>query len=1040
MLAQHIDERGLYPIKNYSSKDYKELPQNWAIVQDNRGVMYFGNNAGVLEFDGVTWRTILIPNETTVRSLAVDKKSGKIYVGASGEIGFLAPNASGQMTYVSLLEKLKIKDKEFAEVWKTFVLDDGKVFFQTSKTIFCWDGDKMKMFKPKNGFHILFKVNNDLYVRDDNVGILKWSGNEFVLVPGTEIMSVEKIYFMLPVSKGKMLIDTRSQGLVSFEEPSKEFPMARFKPFKNNCNDLIINSLVYNAVSVSDDLISIGTLNAGVIVIDTAGNFISQFTRKEGLQQETVYHQYVDAENKLWLALANGISKVDILSPITFYSNYKGLEGSVEAIARFNNELYVATLNGVFVLRNNNSERAFEKVKGIETECWDLTLFGKVSSQKLLVATNHGLYSIDTKGVLRLEMNGLVSSVKASSFDSTIIYLGIETGFMIVKNFNEKITKIENLQSEIVNIQEEDDKHIWLGTNSEGVIELVKEDGIFNPYIHNESNGFVEGSVWAAKFHGQIVLATDKGLYAVKRNNRKIDFELFRIGEFTTGKLIGVHRAFVFTNTMWLAIYSNAKKEAESVGYLVGDEKSGYNWEESAFLKMTKEITHAIFSEENGVTWIGRPDGLYRYDSRIVNNASLKYASMIRKIVVGKDSLLYAGAGLQSNNDETSFELRYKLNSVSFNFASNSFEDESKNIYSYFLEGNDQTWSNWTSETKTNYTNLYEGTYHFRVKSRNVYGKESSEAVFSFIVLPPWYRTWWAYISYIVVLALVVWGAVAWSTYSLRKIISERTAEIRAQKEELDVKNKDITDSINYAQRLQRSILPYMDDIKLKLPNSFIFYKPRDIVSGDLYWYADKGDRVYLASIDCTGHGVPGAFLSIVANSSLNEIVNDEKELMPHTVLQKLDEKITFTLKQGNQSSTTRDGMDLALCMVDLKKNILYYSGANRPLFFIRDKQIEKIKGDKFPIGGGFDTNKQFTVSEKQLEKGDAFYIFSDGYADQFGGVDGKKFMIKKFGELLLEICDRQMDQQYNVIEETLKEWQGNHESVDDVLVIGVRI
>lgn len=1027
--------RGLFPIRNYSSKEYKELPQNWAIIQDNRGLMYFGNNAGVMEYDGVSWRTITISNETIVRSLAIDKKSNTIYVGAAGEIGYLAPDSSNKLYFVSLLEKLAYGEKEFSDVWRTHVLNDGKVFFQSSEKIMIWDGSRMQVHKPQKTFHLSFLINDRLYVRDTEAGILKWENNQFQLVPGTEILAKEKVYFMLPLSENNILINTRDQGLMLFQLPSAAFPYAKIMPFKSNCNDLIVNSLVYNAIRVSPTLISIGSLNAGVMLIDTAGNLVNHFTKKEGLQQETVYYQFVDSENKLWLALANGISKIDILSPITFFNDTKGIEGSIKAIAQFNNRIYVATNNGIFYL--NPGDVVFQKVSGFETECWDIKIYDKY----LLIASNMGLYALDYDNKLQLINTDVAFSLKVSEVDSMLLYVGKESGFSCLLNLKENIFEIKENVSEIISIQDEDDSHIWLGTNGNGIIELIKEDGVFKALKYNSSNGFVDGSVWVAKFGGQVILATDKGLYTVKRDKRKTSFELFNAGDFILGNLIGIHRAFVYNNKLWLSVYSNAKKEAESVGYLVGDKNSGFNWEESPFLKMPKEIAHAIYCDNKQIVWIGRPDGLYRYDNKLSGENKHTYTAVIRKIVIGKDSVLYGGAGLTSGNEDNAKLLPYAFNSVSFSYAFNSFEDETRNIYSFMLEGNDDTWSNWSYDTKANYTNLREGTYFFRVKARNVYGKESAEAVFSFVILPPWYRTWWAYLSYLLLFILTVWGVVTWSTSSLRKIIAERTAEISFQKEELDFKNKEITDSINYAQRLQNAILPYIDEIKSRLPDVFVFYKPRDIVSGDLYWYADKGNSIYLASIDCTGHGVPGAFLSVVANSALNEIVNDTAgDLLPNIILQKLDEKITHTLKQGGQFSLTRDGMDIALCMIDFNTNTLYYSGANRPLYFIRNSELEKIKGDKFPIGGGYDTQKQFSVLHKQLLKGDVFYLFSDGYADQFGGPEGKKFMIKRFGELLLKISGIPMEEQKKKLKNEIAEWQGDYESVDDILVIGVKI
>ena len=280
----------------------------------------------------------------------------------------------------------------------------------------------------------------------------------------------------------------------------------------------------------------------------------------------------------------------------------------------------------------------------------------------------------------------------------------------------------------------------------------------------------------------------------------------------------------------------------------------------------------------------------------------------------------------------------------------------------------------------------------------------------------------------------------------LEEKVIARTAEVVQQKEEIEKQNEkiselytEVTDSIRYAKRLQEAILPPDDLVNRILPNSFVLYKPKDIVSGDFYWMDEKNGKTYFASVDCTGHGVPGAFMSIVGYNALNNALS--KCETPAQILDYLNKEISQTLHRNSTSGTTKDGMDLSLCSFDPKTLELQYSGAFNPLYIIRDNELGQIKADKFPIGSYFEGEPQhYTNHVIQLQKGDYVYIFSDGYADQFGGPKGKKYMYKQFRDYLLELAGKKMDAQRNFLNNNIEHWKGSLEQVDDILVIGLHI
>ena len=274
----------------------------------------------------------------------------------------------------------------------------------------------------------------------------------------------------------------------------------------------------------------------------------------------------------------------------------------------------------------------------------------------------------------------------------------------------------------------------------------------------------------------------------------------------------------------------------------------------------------------------------------------------------------------------------------------------------------------------------------------------------------------------------------------LENIISERTKTIVNQNSELEHKNKEITDSINYAQRIQKSLLASDNLLNKNLKNYFVFFQPKDIVSGDFYWGAELDeDRFVLVTADSTGHGVPGAIMSMLNISCLNEAIEGQKLKQPKDILNYTRYKIIKHLSNDGSQEGGKDGMDCSLVCFDLKNNQLIYSAANNPIWIVRDGVIIELKPDKMPVGKGEKTDS-FSLQSVELQSGDALYLYTDGFADQFGGPKGKKFKYKQLNELLLSVKDLPLPNQKDKLESTFINWQGNQEQVDDVLIIGIKI
>jgi serine phosphatase RsbU (regulator of sigma subunit)/HAMP domain-containing protein len=282
---------------------------------------------------------------------------------------------------------------------------------------------------------------------------------------------------------------------------------------------------------------------------------------------------------------------------------------------------------------------------------------------------------------------------------------------------------------------------------------------------------------------------------------------------------------------------------------------------------------------------------------------------------------------------------------------------------------------------------------------------------------------------------------------SLERKVMERTEEVVRQKSEIENKNeeleilyKQVTDSIHYAKRIQEAILPPSALIDQILPNSFVLFKPKDIVSGDFYWIEKKNGLTYFAAVDCTGHGVPGAFMSLVGHNILKDIISNTNVIKPSEILDKLREGVINTLHVSNSGTQFKDGMDITLCCINFDTLELQYAAAYNPLCIVRDGELIIYNANKFPIGAFIGEKENFDNITIQLQKNDQLYIYSDGYADQFGGPNGKKFMVGNFRKLLVQLANKPITEQMGFLKTTLDNWQGDLEQVDDVLIIGLKV
>ncbi|MFT3740459.1 MAG: SpoIIE family protein phosphatase [Breznakibacter sp.] len=392
--------------------------------------------------------------------------------------------------------------------------------------------------------------------------------------------------------------------------------------------------------------------------------------------------------------------------------------------------------------------------------------------------------------------------------------------------------------------------------------------------------------------------------------------------------------------------------------------------------------------------------------------------------------------------------------SYHFSFIGISFKNPKGVTYKYKLEeeGREQE-TEWVDLGANNFKDfefLPSGTYTFKVVAYNADGIASPTPIeIKLEILPPFWKRLWFYVFAVVGVTFGIYRLIRYRESQLikqkqllQKEVATQTITLRKQKAEIERKNRDITDSINYAQRLQASILPPLNLLQQTYPESFIYFLPRDIVSGDFYWVHQYKDYLLVCIADCTGHGVPGAFMSIIGSTLLNDIAKAQPGLSPAEMLENLDKELKYLL-QKNVEEHAQDGMDICIAEIHIPSNKIRVASAKRPVFLYTGNVLSIYKGTRRSIGdtvNSEDENNTFVNIEYQMEKGDLIYMFSDGYTDQFGGPLGKKFMKVGVTNLLEQIRHKGMTEQYAMIRTNFENWKGDLNQVDDVIFLGIQL
>lgn len=765
LIAQSGNEAGKPIITTYNCINIGVNSQSWDFVKDSRGIIYVGSAPGVFEFDGSTWRSIPTINNTHARSLAIDKND-RVYVGASGDFGYLASDKKGELRFVSLLNKLNENNKAFSYVWTTHIINN-EIYFQSFEGIFrltplkkpiddsnknvSSEDWKVKIWKPKIRFNYSFWLNNTYFVQQGGVGLMKMVNDSLVLLPGGEQFANDRLQVMLPFDhdgKNRILVGTFNRGLYLFDGIS-------FSPFKCDADAFLRKNTLYKGKLLADGSYVFITLDGGMIIMDKEGKIKSRLNKRTGLSSSSITGLFVD-QGLIWIAPEGSIAVVEYPSPITLFDASAGQISSVLSTIRYHGMLYFSTTNGVFYLDDKSS--SMKLVTGFITgnnQSFNLVIV----QDQLLVTHGTGLYRIiGTKVNLIKEASGLSfvpNYIHQSILDSNRIFVGVFDGvasFYLDKNekwfYEGKINSVDDYVNSIV---EDKPGILWVATDNNGVLRLDFHDKtLSNPEAKRFSvaQGLAPGGVQIFKTTRKTYFVFADGLYTFNYNEEKfikdsiyswsgrIDYSTLTMKEDKIGNL-------------W---FSRGNK----VTFYRLQEDGSFKSENTFTSRLSSDIIASIYPEDNGVVWFGGGINVYRFEQNSVKDYKEKFSTLVRKVVIGEDSILFCGLG--GIGTSTIPEIDYSNNSVVFEFSTTSMIDPLSSEYQSMLEGFDEKWSVWKKDAHRNYTNLPAGDYTFKVKGKNLYHFESNIASFSFTILPPWYRAWWAYALYTIILGFGIFS------------------------------------------------------------------------------------------------------------------------------------------------------------------------------------------------------------------------------------------------------------------------------------------
>lgn len=771
-----------FPPSDYASNDYATSPQNWCIGEDNYGRIVVANTSGILVYDGSDWELVSGTENKRMLKFAKDK-DGVLYTGGDAELGFIKSNKEGELEYQSLLEKLPEEFRTFNSVVNV-VSYKGAVYFRSENHVYRYENGAFKVWKSSEGFLKLVSNSSGLYVSEKDTWYRLSNDTLEVIAASNE----QRLPDMTAIYEGigdTLLIATRNQGIVKLIRGEVIFSE----------NNLSASILIMNGCVISNGSFAFATNGYGVIIVDRHGEVIKVIDESMGLGSNISYFPFY-TNGSLWVAASSGISLIEYPMRISSLDKSDGLKGFPTRVSNWQDGLFIGAHEGAFQVSTNLLTKKGELTPVQENL---REIFGLIELKNQLVVSNSQGLLVLNKDESNFTVNGVegkyCSALLPISKRENNIYAAFSNQIIPIEinsSSGEKLSDPITCPHDVYYLTEDEYGNLWAADNGISYINLSK--GYDNPKILTltKKHGLVPemGYIQVSSVNDQVLIATEIGVYTFDHKKQKlVPFKSF--GKNFSDGSTGVYN---ITETRNGDVWVTTDRQT---GLLRKQSNGTFVYDSLALIRAPISDVWDIYEDNDGIVWIAGTEAIVRYDPSVDFNYKTPYKAFIRNVVVNDEKVLFKGYHADKNGNLLSKQpkdkipvLPYEENSITFQFGAAYYAKDQKLEYSVKLVGKDKKWSSWRTSGQMSYNNLPEGRYTFKVRSKNVYGNISEEASYTFEILPPWYRTTWAYIGFGVGGVLFLFILLKLNSARLRRenlklegIITERTAEVRQQKE-----------------------------------------------------------------------------------------------------------------------------------------------------------------------------------------------------------------------------------------------------------------
>jgi signal transduction histidine kinase len=812
IFAQTTNELGLPTIANFLPSDFNGTKGIFDISQNENGLMYFVNHNAILEYDGIKWRNYKIPNQGYTHLFALGDNS-RIYIGTNNDLGFFEPNKVGTLEFISLKKNLPDHLQDFINA-TVIAYFNGKVYFEifpsTGSVIFyVWDTDveTMEQFEIEGKRFQIFPLNEAIYIDMQDVGLGKLVNDQFSLIKNGELLKNKSITAInsFPEEPEKLLITTVNNGFFIYN-------------FENNTvnkwqiNYKVQDEFFINTLMLPDNNILTGTLNSGALVFNLKGDLIYTFNKANGLLNNTIYSSFLDNSGGIWLGGSLGISYIDFNAPIKWLDNRSKLKGDDFYITKHRNSLYISNYSGnIFKLSPGTNQFENISVPGViigELFKTKDDLFYHADNELGLLVERDGEFKSIIKTPTRYYSTAKIFDLIASSYHPGRYFIGTYRGLKVIRKENDQWIDeglIGDDRTQIYKLVEEQDGSLWALTYTHlSRIRFTKDKngGLnlkdYKIEVFDESHGFKKGDEpKPLSFNGETVFVTSESIWQFDEKSQQFSrdstsalskhFEEFQKSENDT-KILSQD----FQGIFWL--YTLAHR---SLSMGIPDKEGNIEWIAEPFSRIAGLGASNPYRDDNDIVWLSTFKGLLQFDLKKALTPKPNYPALMRKVSAGEDTVIFYGG-------VPVFKLKaplpYSYNKLRLEFSASSYSESKHLLFSTFLQGSDKNWTNYSSETFKEFTNLSPGNYTFWVKAINTDGKESTSASFTFEILPPWWFTWWAYLIYVFVFLISLFAFSQW-----------REKKLRIEKENLEslvnVRTNELKESLDHLQSTQTQLI-----------------------------------------------------------------------------------------------------------------------------------------------------------------------------------------------------------------------------------------